>query len=79
MAFIITSACQNEKAAECVEVCPADCIEEGEDMYYIDPEVCIECGACEDVCPVGAIYIEDEVPEEENKYILLNREFYEVK
>jgi len=77
MSFVITSACQNEKSAECVEVCPVDCIQEGEDMFYIDPELCIECGACEDVCPVEAIYIEDDVPEEESEFILLNREFYE--
>ena len=79
MAFVITSPCQGEKSAECAEVCPVDCIKEGKDMFYIDPELCIECGACEDVCPVEAIYIEDDVPEEENEYILLNRKFYEMK
>lgn len=43
-------------AAECVEVCPADVYE------VIDGKVsaenigeCIECGACEDVCPNNAI------------------------
>ncbi|NLO36725.1 MAG: 4Fe-4S binding protein, partial [Clostridiaceae bacterium] len=24
-------------------------------QYNIDPEVCIDCGACEAVCPVQAI------------------------
>lgn len=77
MAFVITSPCIGEKAAECVEVCPVDCIEEGKDMFYIDPDICIDCGACEAVCPVEAIFVEDEVPEEENKYIELNRKFFE--
>ncbi|UOQ92456.1 ferredoxin family protein [Halobacillus shinanisalinarum] len=77
MAFVITSPCKDEKAGECIEVCPVDCIEEGEDMFHIDPEVCIECGACEAACPVEAIYMEDEVPEEENDYIQLNRKFFE--
>lgn len=77
MAFVITSPCKDEKAAECIEVCPVDCIEEGEDMFHIDPEVCIECGACEAACPVQAIYIEDEVPEEERGYIQENKAFFE--
>jgi len=77
MAFVITSACIDEKAADCVEVCPVDCIEEGEEMYYIDPDICIDCGACEAVCPVEAIFMEDEVPEEEREYIELNRRFFQ--
>src|SRR5699024_3661043 len=79
MAFVITSPCKDELAGECVEVCPVDCIEQGEDMFFIDPDICIDCGACEAVCPVEAIYADDEVPEEESEYILLNRQFYENK
>lgn len=74
---MITSPCIGEKYAECVEVCPVDCIHEGEEMYYIDPSVCIDCGACEAVCPVEAIYPEEEVPEEEKEFIQKNREFFE--
>ncbi|MBM7599232.1 NAD-dependent dihydropyrimidine dehydrogenase PreA subunit [Virgibacillus halotolerans] len=77
MAFVITSPCNGEKSGECVQVCPVDCIKEGKDMFFIDPELCIECGACEDVCPVEAIFIEDEIPEEESEYIELNRKFYQ--
>ncbi|SFE98651.1 indolepyruvate ferredoxin oxidoreductase subunit alpha [Alteribacillus iranensis] len=76
MAFVITSACQNEKSADCVSVCPVDCIEEGENMYYIDPDSCIGCGACMEVCPVEAIYEEDEIPESEKKYIEINQSFF---
>ena len=76
MAFVITSPCKDEKAAECVETCPVDCIVEGDDMFYIDPDICIDCGACEAVCPVEAIYPEEEVPEEEHKYIQLNKDFF---
>lgn len=77
MAFVITSPCIGEKSGECVEVCPVDCIHEGDDMFYIDPDVCIDCGACEAVCPVEAIYPEEEVPEEEQEFIQLNRDFFE--
>lgn len=77
MAFVITSACIGEKHGDCVEVCPVDCIEEGEEMFFIDPDICIDCGACEAVCPVEAIFMEDDVPEEESEYISLNRRFFE--
>lgn len=77
MTFVITSPCIEEKAADCVDVCPVDCIEEGEDQYYIDPDVCIDCGACEMACPVSAIYHEDDVPDDEKEYIEKNRKFFE--
>lgn len=77
MAYVITSPCLDEKASDCVDVCPVDCIHEGEDMYYIDPDVCIDCGACEAACPVAAIFHEDEVPEEEMSFIEKNRQFFE--
>ncbi|GFR37626.1 4Fe-4S ferredoxin [Insulibacter thermoxylanivorax] len=76
MAFVITSPCIGEKAADCVEVCPVDCIVEGEDQYFIDPDVCISCGACELACPVSAIYEEDDVPEEERHFIDKAIEFF---
>lgn len=56
MAFVITSECITERAADCVEVCPVDCITIGDDQFLIDPNTCIDCGACVVVCPVEAIY-----------------------
>ena len=44
-------------------------------MYYIHPEECIDCAACEPVCPVVAIFAEDAVPEDEKSYIAINRDF----
>ena len=32
-------------------------------MLYIHPDECVDCGACEPVCPVEAIYYEDDLPE----------------
>lgn len=69
MAFVITEACIGEKAADCVDVCPVDCIQEGDDQYFIDADVCIDCGACEAACPVAAIYYEDDLTEERKIYI----------
>ncbi len=61
MSYVITSPCVGEKAAECVDVCPVDCISEGEDQFLIDPDICIDCGACQSVCPVEAVFHEDEL------------------
>lgn len=76
MAFVIASPCANELAAECMDVCPADCIVKGPDQFYIDPTTCIECRMCEVVCPVEAIYHDTELPEEENIYLQKARTFF---
>lgn len=76
MAFVITEPCRNEKAGECVDVCPVDCIEMGEEQYYIDPDICIDCGACQAVCPVEAIVYEEDLRPEEEIYLEKAREFF---
>ncbi len=55
MPYVIAEPCINVKDKACVEVCPVDCIYEGETMLYIHPDECIDCGACEPVCPVKAM------------------------
>ena len=45
-------------------------------QLYIDPEECIDCGACEPECPVEAIYDEDELPAEWEKYTEINANFF---
>lgn len=75
MTYTITSPCIDTMDQSCVDVCPVDCIhyEEGVDkILYIDPDECIDCGACEPACPVSAIYAEDDVPEEEEIYKEIN-------
>jgi NAD-dependent dihydropyrimidine dehydrogenase PreA subunit len=47
MPYVIAEPCLTTKDASCVEVCPVDCIYEGADQYYIHPDECIDCGACE--------------------------------
>lgn len=75
MPYIIAEPCVDLKDASCVDVCPVDCIYEGETMYYIQPDECIDCAACEPVCPVAAIFAEDAVPAEWTNYIAINRDF----
>ena len=55
MTFAISDACLDIKDRSCVEECPVDCIYEGGRRLYIQPYECIDCGACEPVCPVDAI------------------------
>ena len=76
MAFVITEPCIEEKAADCVDVCPVDCISEGDDQYFIDADICIDCGACEAACPVAAIYFEDDVPDDQKHFIEKAALFY---
>lgn len=84
MAHIITSPCIGTKDMACVEVCPVDCIHPHQDddgheeaeMLYINPDECIDCGACVPACPVSAIFRDDELPEEEMKYIEINANYF---
>ena len=50
MSYVIVAKCLGEQYAQCVEVCPVDCIypgdHNGEKFMVIDPEICITCGAC---------------------------------
>ncbi len=65
MTYTIAQPCVDVMDQACVSVCPVDCIhfEEGVDRtLYIDPDECIDCGACEPECPVAAIFPEDSVP-----------------
>lgn len=56
MTHVITDACIGEMDASCVDVCPVDCIYEGVEKRYINPDECIDCGACVTACPVSAIF-----------------------
>lgn len=59
-----------------MDVCPVDCIYEGEAMFYIHPVECVACGLCESICPVDAIRPIDDVPENEKSYIAVNRGYF---
>lgn len=83
MAYVITQNCC--KDASCVPVCPVDCIRPAEggldsasaEMLYIDPESCIDCGACFEECPVGAIHYEEDLPGELQRFKDLNAAYFE--
>ncbi|MGW1771222.1 ferredoxin [Streptomyces sp. NPDC002104] len=76
MTFVIALPCVDVKDRACIDECPLDCIYEGERMLYIQPDECIDCGACEPVCPVEAIFFEDDTPQEWQHFTTVNAEFF---
>ncbi|OBH13851.1 ferredoxin [Mycobacterium sp. E1747] len=76
MAYVIAEPCVDIKDKACIEECPVDCIYEGARMLYIHPDECVDCGACEPVCPVESIYYEDDVPAEYGAYTQINADFF---
>ncbi|MCV2403379.1 ferredoxin family protein [Marinomonas sp. C2222] len=74
MAFIVTDNCIRCKYTDCVEVCPVDCFYEGPNFLAINPDECIDCSLCEPECPANAIFSEDELPEEQEVFLDLNRD-----
>ncbi|MEI2775948.1 MAG: ferredoxin [Tetrasphaera sp.] len=76
MPYVIGGNCLDVMDKSCTEECPVDCIYEGERKLYINPKECIDCGACEPVCPVEAISQDRRVPEEHKPHIADNRAFF---
>ena len=81
MPYVITEACIGTKDKSCVDVCPVDCIHGGDDdpQLYIDPDECIDCGACEPECPVNAIYPEDSLPSQWATFTTIDATWYQDK
>jgi len=76
MTYVIGQPCVDVKDRACVDECPVDCIYEGKRSLYIHPDECVDCGACEPVCPVEAIYYEDDLPTDLQNYLADNAAFF---
>jgi ferredoxin len=84
MAYVIAEPCIGTKDTACVDACPVDCIHpkkdepayETEELLYIDPVECIDCGACVPVCPVSAIFALDDLPEKWSEFTARNAAYY---
>ena len=85
MTYVITEPCIDVKDTACVDVCPVDCIHptsvsddfENQNQLFIDPIECIDCGVCEPECPVEAIFIDEDVPEEWEHFTQLNADYFQ--
>lgn len=60
----------------CVAECPVDCIYEGNRTLYINPEECVDCGACKLICKVDAIYYETDLPDDQEQHLADNAAFF---
>ena len=77
MTYVIAQPCIDVKDRSCVDECPVSCIYEGKRMLYVHPDECVDCGACEPVCPVEAIFYEDDLPEGSGEFRTINVEFFD--
>jgi NAD-dependent dihydropyrimidine dehydrogenase PreA subunit len=76
MTYVITSACVDVKHKSCTAECPVDCIYEGERSMYVNPDECVDCGACRLLCDVDAIYPDYDLPEAELRFLADNAAFF---
>ena len=82
MAYVITDSCTKDEL--CVQACPVDCIHpKGEaadfadaPQLYVNPNDCIDCGACVPVCPTNSIFAVDDLPAEFASFIDVNANHY---
>lgn len=72
MTHVVTEACIRCKYTDCVDVCPVDAFRAGKNMLVIAPDDCIDCALCIPECPVNAIYVEEDVPANQQPFIDLN-------
>ena len=72
MTHVVVSGCVDHKYQECVAVCPVEAFREADTYLVIDPDECIDCGACIPECPVEAIFADTDVPDEEEEWIERN-------
>lgn len=76
MPYVIAGPCIDVTDKSCVEECPVDCIYEGDRKLYINAKECIDCGACEPVCPVEAITQDRRTSDEEKDHVEDNLRFF---
>ena len=72
MPYVVTSNCERCRFTDCATTCPVACFHGDAQRLYIDPDTCIDCGACVDACPVRAIYDRVDVPNDQQHWIEIN-------
>ena len=77
MTYVIGSACVDVMDKSCVLECPADCIYEGARSLYINPEECVDCGACKFVCRMDAIEYETDLSDADRWHLADNAAFFQ--
>ena len=72
MPYVVTDVCIGSKDESCIEVCPVECIYDIGEMVAVHPDECIECGACQPECPVGAILPDLELDAGQVSFVEIN-------
>lgn len=72
MTYVIGSVCIGVMDKSCVAECPADCIYEGARSLYINPDECVDCGACKIACRLDAIVYETDLSDGEKRHLVDN-------
>ncbi|MFT4262518.1 MAG: FAD-dependent oxidoreductase [Nocardioides sp.] len=80
---VIQSCCSD---GSCTIACPVNCIHPapGEpgfaeaEMLYVDAASCVDCGACTTACPADAIVPHTTLTVEQQPFLTLNAEYFEV-
>ncbi len=78
MTYVVTENCIRCKYTDCVEVCPVDAFREGANFLVIDPDECIDCTLCVSECPVEAIFAEDDLPTDQERFTAINAELAKI-
>lgn len=76
MTYVIGTGCVDVMDKSCVQECPVDCIYEGARSLYINPDECVDCGACKLICRVEAIYYETDLPDDQMRHLADNAAFF---
>lgn len=76
MTYVIGAACVDVMDRSCVQECPVDCIYEGSRSLYINPQECVDCGACKSICRVEAIFYEADLPDDQWRHRADNAAFF---
>jgi NAD-dependent dihydropyrimidine dehydrogenase PreA subunit len=82
MAYIIVDGCTKDTL--CVDACPVDCIHpkkdeadfEKVDQLFVNPDECIDCGACVPVCPTNSLFALDDLPAGKDEYVSRNAVYF---
>ncbi len=80
MAYVISRLCRDCVNGACLDVCPTETIVQEKpnaglglpNQLFINPDDCIDCGACAPECPWEAIFEEDQIPKEFEEDVALN-------
>lgn len=74
MPHVVTDNCRGCRFTDCVSVCPVACFHANEVRVYINPAVCIDCGACIPACPVHAIVEQIDLEDDQKHWSEINAE-----